>query len=119
MTADCRAFCPCPGMDRSQSAPTSHMKNAGFIGVNWEELMLLPTMKRLENHCGGNSTGGSNPSPSANNDFAAAHRFHHVRVTTVRRRSVERRARRPAAARNVHHAVYRLRAGFSVNLRRR
>ena len=42
------------------------LRRPGFIGVNWEELMPLPTRQGLENHCTGNGAGGSNPSPSAN-----------------------------------------------------
>jgi hypothetical protein len=41
-------------------------KKADFIGVNWEGLVPLPPLDGLENHCAGNCTGGSNPSPSAN-----------------------------------------------------
>src|SRR5438034_9439299 len=40
-------------------------KKPGFIGANWEGLVPLPPMTGLENHCTGNGTGGSNPSPSA------------------------------------------------------
>src|SRR5882672_2153811 len=59
------AFCPCLGADRLKPTPSSCGKEPGFIGVNWEEPMLLPPMTGLENHCTRKGTGGSNPSLSA------------------------------------------------------
>jgi hypothetical protein len=44
------AFCPCPGADRSQSAPRSSAERAHFIGINWEGPVPLPPLGSLENH---------------------------------------------------------------------
>ena len=46
------AFCPCPGADRPQPAPRSSAEKACFIGVNWEEPVLLPPLDGLENRDG-------------------------------------------------------------------